>query len=65
MPLTTPGVIPAPNYTPCVTPSITIPNFDDGNFPKVTCEITTDGPIDASTTTTNGINGKGTINLRG
>lgn len=65
MPLSTPGVIPAPNYTPGVTPSITIPNFDDGNFPKVTCEITTDGPIDASTTTTNGINGKGTINLRG
>ena len=65
MPVTTPGIVPAPNYTPGVTPSITTPNFDDGNFPKVTCEITTDGPIGASTTTTDGINGKGTINLRG
>ena len=65
IPLTTPGIIPAPNYTPGITPSITTPNFDYGNFPKVTCEITTDGPIGASTTTTDGINGKGTINLRG
>ena len=64
MPLSTPGIIPAPNYTPGSTPSITTPNFDDGNFPKVTCELTT-GSIGASTTTTNGINGKGTINLQG
>lgn len=65
MPLSTPGIIPAPNYTPGITPSITTPNFDDGNFPKVTCEITTDGPIGTAATTTDGINGKGTINLRG
>ena len=64
MPLTTPGIVPAPNYTPGITPSITTPNFDDGNFPKVTCELT-GGSMGASTTTTNGINGKGTINLRG
>lgn len=64
MPVTTPGIIPAPNYTPGIAPSITTPNFDDGNFPKVTCELTS-GPTGASTTTTNGINGKGTINLRG
>ena len=64
MPLSTPGIIPAPNYTPGITPSITTPNFDDGNFPKITCELTK-GPIGASTTTTDGINGKGTINLRG
>lgn len=64
MPLSTPRIIPAPNYTPGVTPSITIPNFDDGNFPKVTCELTS-GPTGAATTTTDGINGKGTINLRG
>ena len=64
IPLTTPGIIPAPNYTPCVTPSITTPNFDDGNFPKVTCELT-GGSIGTATTTTDGINGKGTINLRG
>ena len=64
MPVTTPGIVPAPNYTPGITPSITTPNFDDGNFPKVTCELTS-GPTGASTTTTNGINGKGTINLRG
>lgn len=60
MPLSTPGIIPAPNYTP----GITTPNFDDGNFPKITCELT-DGSIGAATTTTDGINGKGTINLRG
>ena len=64
MPLSTPGIIPAPNYTPGVAPSITTPNFDDGNFPKITCELT-DGTIGAATTTTDGINGKGTINLRG
>ena len=64
IPLTTPGIIPTPNYTPCVTPSITTPNFDDGNFPKVTCELT-GGSIGTATTTTDGINGKGTINLRG
>lgn len=64
MPVTTPGIIPAPNYTPGITPSITTPNFDDDNFPKVTCELTS-GPTGASTTITNGINGKGTINLRG
>lgn len=64
MPVTTPGIVPAPNYTPGIAPSITTPNFDDGNFPKVTCELTS-GPTGASTTTTNGINGKGTINLRG
>lgn len=64
MPLSTPGIIPAPNYTPGVAPSITTPNFDDGNFPKVTCELT-GGSIGTATTTTDGINGKGTINLRG
>ena len=64
MPLSTPWIIPAPNYTPGVAPSITTPNFDDGNFPKVTCELT-GGSIGAVTTTTDGINGKGTINLRG
>lgn len=64
IPLTTPGIIPAPNYTPCVTPSITTPNFDDGNFPKVTCELT-GGSIGTARATTDGINGKGTINLRG
>ena len=64
MPLTTPGIIPAPNYTPSIAPSITTPNFDDGNFPKVTCELT-GGSIGTATTTTDGINGKGTINLRG
>lgn len=64
MPLTTPGIVPAPNYTPGIAPSITTPNFDDGNFPKITCELT-DGSIGTATTTTNGINGKGTINLRG
>ena len=64
MPLTTPGIVPAPNYTPGIAPSITIPNFDDGNFPKVTCELT-DGPIDTATITTDEINNKGTINLRG
>ena len=64
MPLITPGVIPAPNYTPGVTPSITTPNFDDGNFPKVTCELT-GGSIGTVRATTDGINNKGTINLRG
>lgn len=64
MPLTTPEIVPAPNYTPGIPPSITAPNFDDVNFPKITCELT-DGPIDTTTTTTDGINGKGTINLRG
>ena len=63
-PLYTPGIVPAPNYTPGITPSITTPNFDDGNFPKVTCELT-GGSIGTATTTTDGINGKGTINLRG
>src|SRR5574344_546306 len=57
----TPQIMPL--STPGITPSITTPNFDDGNFPKVTCEITTDGPIGTATTTTDGINGKGTINL--
>lgn len=64
IPLTTPGVMPAPNYTPGITPSITKPIFDDGNFPKVTCELT-DGSIGTATTTTDGISGKGTITLRG
>lgn len=64
MPLTTPGIIPAPNYTPGIAPNITIPNFDDGNFPKVTCELT-GGSIGTARATTDGINNKGTINLRG
>lgn len=64
MPLTTPGIIPAPNYTPGIVPSITTPNFDDGNFPKVTCELT-GGSIGTTRATTDGINNKGTINLRG
>lgn len=64
MPLTTPGIIPAPNYTPGIAPSITTPNFDDGNFPKVTCELT-GGSIGTARATTDGINNKGTINLRG
>ena len=64
MPLSTPGIIPTPNYTPGITPSITTPNFDDGNFPKVTCELT-DGTIGTARATTDGINNKGTINLRG
>lgn len=64
MPLSTPGIIPAPNYTPGVAPSITTPNFDDGNFPKVTCELT-GGSIGTAKATTDGINNKGTINLRG
>ena len=76
-PLYTPGITPAPGYiqtpipnittpsiTPGITPSITTPNFDDGNFPKVTCELT-DGSIGTATTTTDGISGKGTITLRG
>ena len=64
MPLTTPGMVPAPNYIPGIAPSITTPNFDDVNFPKITCELT-DASIGTATITTDGINGKGTINLRG
>ena len=56
--------ITTPSITPGIAPSITTPNFDDGNFPKVTCELT-GGSIGTATTTTDGINGKGTINLRG
>lgn len=62
IPLTTP--VPAPGYIQTPIPTITTPNFDDGNFPKVTCELT-DGSIGTATTTTGGISGKGTITLRG
>lgn len=60
MPLNTPGIVPAPNYTP----GITTPNFDDGNFPKVTCELT-GSSIGTVTIDTDEIKNKGTIKLRG
>lgn len=63
VPLSTPGVVPAPNYTPGITPSITTPIFDEGNFPKTTCELT-DGTIDTATITAGEIKNKGTITLR-
>ena len=63
IPLHTPGVVPAPNYTPGITPSITTPVFDEGNFPKITCELT-DGTTDTATTTAGEIKNKGTITLR-
>ena len=63
VPLSTPGVVPAPNYTPGITPSITTPVFDEGNFPKTTCELT-DGTIDTATITAGEIKNKGTISLR-
>lgn len=63
IPLHTPGVVPAPNYTPGITPSITTPVFDEGNFPKITCELT-DGTTDTATITAGEIKNKGTITLR-
>lgn len=62
MPLNTP--VPAPGYIQTPAPSITKPIFDDGNFPKITCEVN-DGPIGTVTITTGEIKNKGTITLRG
>ena len=63
IPLHTPGVVPAPNYTPGITSSITTPVFDEGNFSKITCELT-DGTTDTATIAAGEIKNKGTITLR-
>ena len=51
MPLTTPGIVPAPNYTPGIAPSITTPDLTPTFAPKITCATNDDSTNTATFTT--------------
>lgn len=57
MPLTTPGIVSAPNYTPGIAPSITVPDLTPTFAPKITC-TTNDDSTNTATFTTHTISTK-------
>ena len=51
MPLTTPGIVSAPNYPPGIAPSITVPDLTPTFAPKITCTTNDDSTNTAAFTT--------------